>query len=285
MDVAGGDVPRGTDEPRVVELPLGEVHANPLQPRRSFNEASLEGLASSLKAEGLIQPVTVRDRPAGGYELVAGERRWRAASLAGMATITAIVRPLSDGDTARWALIENVQREDLNPIERAEALQGLCDTQGLNHADVGQAVGLSRPMVSNLLRLLLLTPPVRALIVDGLLRMGHARAIAGVEDAASQEGLARRCVAEGWSVRTLEQEVRKATAAAAAGSEGAAPKKEPPAVRAAWLQDLESQLTAGLEIPVRVAPGRKRGTGTVTLEYRTLEDFDRLIERLGVQTG
>ena len=280
---AGAAVPRGTGGPEVVELPLKEVHPNPTQPRRVFNEEGLKALAESLKAEGLIQPVTVRSRPAGGYELVAGERRWRAAGLAGLKTLTAIVRPLNDGDTARWALIENVQREDLNPIERAEAVQGLCDAQGLSHAEVGRVVGLSRPMVSNLLRLLSLAPAVREMVVGGLLRMGHARAVTGVADPAVQEELARRCVAEGWSVRTLEQAVQKAAGAAAATP--ARPRKDAPEVRAAWLRDLESQLSAGLETPVRVAPGRKRGTGTVTLEYRSLEDFDRLVERLGVRTG
>ena len=277
------DVPRGTPAGRVEEVPLDELHPNPLQPRRSFDEASLDGLAVSIRAEGIIQPITARPRPAGGFEIVAGERRWRAAERAGLTTVPTLLRPLTDADTARWALIENLQREDLNPIERAEALQGLCDAQGLRHADVGEAVGLSRSSVTNLLRLLTLAPALRELIVDGHLRMGHARTLAAVTDPQRQVALGRTAAVEGWSVRMLERAVRKEEAKG-----GVPPAARPPRgveARDAWLRDLESQLTAGLETPVRVAPGRAKGTGTVTLEYRSLEDFDRLLERLGVRTG
>lgn len=280
---AEGDVPRETSGLRVEQVPLAELHPNPLQPRRTFDNAALEGLATSIRAEGVIQPVTVRPRPAGGFEIIAGERRWRAAGMAGLSAVPVLVHPLSDADTARWALIENLQREDLNPIERAAALQHLCESQGLRHEEVGDAVGLSRSSVSNLLRLLGLAPEVRSLVSEGHLRMGHARALVAVEDPSAQASLAQRCVREGWSVRALEQAVRKL------GQGGLAEPKArdtpAPAVRAAWLRDLEAQLTAGLEAPVRVSPGRKKGTGTVTLEYRSLEDFDRLVQRLGVQTG
>ncbi len=283
VEATASDVPRGTPASRVEEVPLEDLHPNPLQPRRGFDEAALDGLAASIRAEGIIQPITARPRPAGGFEIVAGERRWRAAQRAGLPTVPTLLRPLTDADTARWALIENLQREDLNPIERAEALQGLCDSQGLKHAEVGEAVGLSRSSVTNLLRLLTLAPAVRGLLIDGHLRMGHARALAALDDTRAQEALGRRAAAEGWSVRMLEQAVRKA-------SPGDAAKRGPQQrggteVRAAWLRDLESQLTAGLETPVRVAPGRAKGTGTVTLEYRSLEDFDRLLERLGIRTG
>ena len=262
---------------------VDDLHPNPMQPRRHFDQEALEGLATSIRSEGLIQPITARPRPAGGYEIVAGERRWRAAKLAGLATLPTILRPLDDAATARWALIENVQRADLNPIERAEALRRLCEAQGLSHGDVGGVVGLSRPSVSNLLRLLELAVPVRALVAAGHLRMGHARALAGLIEPAAQEELAKRCVAQGWSVRKLEEAVKRAVSLPAAGAPS--PATPQPDVRAAWLRDLESQLTSGLQTPVRVTPGRKRGTGTVALEYRTLEDFDRLLEKLGVSTG
>ncbi|BAM02388.1 putative chromosome partitioning protein ParB [Phycisphaera mikurensis NBRC 102666] len=275
------EVPRGSTEAAVVALPLGEVHPNPLQPRRRFTEEALKGLAESLRVDGFVQPITVRPRPAGGYEIVAGERRWRAAGIAELETVDAVVRPLNDGDAARWALIENVQREDLNPMERARALHDLCETQSLSHAEVAAAVGLSRPAVSNLIRLLGLTPAVQKLVIEDHLKMGHARVLTGIEEPSLQEALAERCVSEGWSVRRLEQEAQRGGPPARRRSD----EHAPPAVKAAWLRDLESQLTAGLETPVRVAPGRKRGTGVVTLEYRSLEDFDRLLARLGIQTG
>ena len=281
-EATGPDVPRGTVGGAVTTVATSDLHPNPLQPRKRFREEALLGLAASLKAEGLIQPLTVRPRDEGGFEIVAGERRWRAAGLAGLQRIDVVVRPLSDAVAARWALIENLQREDLNPIERAEALQSLCDTQALNHAEVAEAIGLSRPTISNLLRLLLLSGGVRQLVADGTLRMGHARALAGIADAAEQLRLADRCVAENWSARRVEEAVR---AAAAGDTPPRARAASPGEVKAAWLRDLEGQLTSGLETPVRVTPGRKRGVGAITLEYRSLEDFDRLLARLGVRTG
>ncbi len=270
-------------------LPIRLITPNPHQPRQRFDPAALESLAASIRSEGLMQPIIVRPSPQNGdpgsngdlnYELVAGERRWRAAQLAGLDEIPAIVRKLEDHQLAEWALIENLQREDLNPIERAEAFRGLTERFGLSHADVAQRIGLDRSTITNMLRLLELDPSVRDLVRDGLLSMGQARALAGVVDAAAQRLLAQRVVAEGMSVRAVESAVKKSAALTSDG--GASAVASPVARRAAHLSDLEQQIGRQLGSRVRIRPGRKKGSGAITIEFYSLDQFDGLLSKLGV---
>lgn len=232
-----------------------------------------------------------RDTSGGGYELVAGERRWRAAQLAKLKVIPAIVRALDDRQTAEWALIENLQREDLNPIERAVAFDRLQQQFELSHDQIAQRVGLERSTVTNLLRLLSLSPHCRQLVEDGLLAMGHARAIAGLGDAGMQDQLANKTLREGLSVRKLEQLVKAVQqgdehgsssdspdAGAATGGNGAAASK---VVRSAYLADLEQQLGDQLATRVRIRPGRKKGSGTLQIDFFSLQQFDDIIHKLG----
>ena len=270
-----------TDDSNVMlHLPLKAIVANRHQPREHFDAAALERLAASIRAEGVMQPVVVRPDGKGGYELVAGERRWRAAGLAGLATVPALVRDLNDAKLAEWALIENLQREDLNPIERAVAFQNLGDTFALNHAQIAERVGLDRSTVTNLVRLLKLAEPVRDMVSQGTLSMGQARALAGLEDHQQQEDIAGRAIREGWTVRRVEDAVRLANSAAD-------PDKIPPVgapPRAAYLQDLERQIAEQLKTKVKLKAGRKKGAGTLSIDFYSIDEFDQLLGRLGVST-
>src|SRR3954471_20437492 len=191
--------------PELVELPVDLVHPNPRQPRRRFDEESAGGLAESVRAAGVIQPVVVRPRPAGGWELVAGERRWRAARAAGLATVPALVRETGDRETLLLALVENVAREELSPLEEARAYAVLLDEFGLSLGEVAERVGRAKPTVSNRIRLLALPDDVLSLVESGDLSESHARAVLMLPDHAARRGLARRIVREGLSVRAAER--------------------------------------------------------------------------------
>jgi ParB family transcriptional regulator, chromosome partitioning protein len=192
------------------DLPLELIAPSPRQARRHFDEDSLQALAGSLGEHGVLQPVLVRPRAGGTYELVAGERRWRAAQLAGMETIPALVRPRDDAEAIELALIENMAREDLNPIEEARACAALVEELGLTREEVGRRVGRSRVAVSNLMRVLDLPDEVIELLEQGALSEGHGRALLLAEDHAARTSLARSAAQEGWSVRTVEARARKA---------------------------------------------------------------------------
>lgn len=265
-------------------LPVDAIHPNPQQPRQRFEPAALESLAASIRSEGLMQPIIVRaSHTSGRYDLVAGERRWRAAQIAGLTTVPALVRDLDDRQLAEWALVENIQREDLNPIERAEAFRGLTQRHGLSHNEIAQRIGLDRSTITNLLRLLDLDRSVQDLIRDGLLSMGQARAVAGLTDPAMQKALAQRAVAEGMSVRAVEAAAKKAEAID--GSGGATPSANPaPTRRAVHLTELEQQIGRQLGSRVRIRPGRKKGSGAITIEFYNLDQFDTLLGKLGVTT-
>jgi ParB family chromosome partitioning protein len=202
----------GSEEPDFRRLPVGEIHANPRQPRRRFEHEATAGLAESIRAQGLIQPVVVRPRARGGYELIAGERRWRAAAEAGLETVPAIVRESDDRDTLVLALVENVAREDLSPIEEARAYAVLLDEFELSLGAVAEQVGRSKPAVSNKLRLLDLPDDVLAMVERGDLTEGHARAILAVPDHDGRKRLARQIVRQGMSVRAAEKAARWAGA-------------------------------------------------------------------------
>jgi ParB family chromosome partitioning protein len=200
----------GAQSDELRELPLELIAPSPKQPRRHFDEDSLQALAGSLGERGVLQPVLVRPKPGGTYELVAGERRWRAARLAGMETIPALVRPRDDAETIELALIENMAREDLNPIEEARACAALVEELGLTREEVGRRVGRSRVAVSNLMRVLDLPDEVIELLEQGALSEGHGRALLLAEDHAVRISLARSAAQEGWSVRTVEARARVA---------------------------------------------------------------------------
>jgi ParB family transcriptional regulator, chromosome partitioning protein len=208
----GFEVLIGGAEPELAHLPVDQIHANPRQPRKRFDGETVSGLAESLKAQGLIQPVVVRPRLEGGYELVAGERRWRAAREAGLATVPAVVRDADDRDSLLLGLVENVAREDLSPVEEGRAYAVLIDEFGLSLGEVAERVGKSKPTVSNRIRLLELPEDVLAMIGRHELTEGHARAVLSVPDNDTRRRLARKIVREGMSVRAAERAARWAGA-------------------------------------------------------------------------
>jgi ParB family transcriptional regulator, chromosome partitioning protein len=257
------------------ELAVELVSANPSQPRRRFDEESLQALADSVKERGVLQPVLVRPRPGGTYELVAGERRWRAAQIAGLQTLPALVQKRDDAQSLEVALIENMAREDLNPIEAARAVAGLVEELGLTREEVGRRVGRSRVAISNLLRLLDLPDEALALVEDGSLTEGHGRALLLADDHAARRRLARSAVQGGWSVRVLEQHAREANAAARPARRGRAavhPDQEAAAAR------ISDALGAVLGTEVRVRP---RGAGyKVELAFDDVDEALALARRL-----
>jgi len=277
-------------------IPLEQLHPNPHQPRKAFDESALKRLAESIKSDGLMQPIVVR--PAGAddgqkqgnqpaYEIVAGERRWRAARLANLTHVPAILRELDDRALAEWALIENLQREDLNPIERGEAFQRLAERFGLGHEEIAGRVGLDRSTITNLLRLLGLSDNVKEHVRHNRLSMGQARAIAGVGDPAQQQRIADRAVKQGLSVRQVEQLARDAAVDPNAGSNDVhTPSTDEPSskqIRSAYLADLERTISEQLQTKVKVQRGRKKGTGSLTIEFYSLDQFDALLQKLGVK--
>jgi ParB family chromosome partitioning protein len=262
------------------ELPVELIVANPNQPRRHFDEEALGALAGSLAERGVLQPVLVRPKPGGTYELVAGERRWRAAQLAGLAEIPALVRPRDDAATLELALIENMAREDLNPIEEARACAALVEELGLAREAVGRRVGRSRVAVSNLLRLLDLPDEAIEAIEQGLLSEGHGRALLLAEDHSMRRSLARDAVREGWSVRVVEARARAAnetgTAKGKAAKENAqnGPHVDQREVAARIAANLEEAL--GAEVRVRPVGGGYRAE----LSFGGVEEAMELARKL-----
>jgi ParB family chromosome partitioning protein len=259
--------PEGEErESELRDLPVELVTPNPRQPRRDFDEQSLVALADSLRERGLLQPLLVRPLPGGTYELIAGERRWRAARLAGFETVPALVRPQDDAESLELALIENMAREDLTPVEEARACALLVDELGLTREDVGRRVGRSRVAVSNLMRLLDLPEDVLELLAAGHLSEGHGRALLTTPDHDSRRRLARLAVQEGWTVRQTEARARTSgrSAARPAPSNGATTEPHPDQLEAA--NRLSDALGRALGTDVRVAP---RGSG-----YRVVVDLD-----------
>src|SRR4051794_3282967 len=257
------------------ELHVDLVAPNPEQPRKRFDDEALQALADSVKERGVLQPVLVRPRPGGTYELVAGERRWRAARLAGLETLPALVQERDDARSLEDALIENMAREDLNPIEAARAVAGLVEELGLTREEVGRRVGRSRVAVSNLLRLLDLPDDALALVEDGSLSEGHGRALLLADDHAARRSIARAAVQGGWSVRVVEQRAREANASARTAKRGRAavhPDQEAAAAR------ISEALAAALGTEVRVRP---RGTGyKVELAFEDVDEALALARRL-----
>jgi len=260
--------------PGLQELPIAAIRPNPYQPRDRFDEEGLSALADSIREVGLLQPVLVR--PAGdGYELVAGERRWRAAHRAGLQSIPAIVRQTEDRRALQAALVENLQRDDLNPLEEAAAYQQMIEDFSMTHEQVASTVGRSRAAVTNTMRLLQLPPSIQRALREGRLSMGHARALLGTPDRAFQEALARRAVKEDLSVRAVEDAVR------ARNDDGDADRstRAPARMRPPGLLQLEELLGDHLETRVKIRLGGG-GKGALTVEFAGLDDLERIYKRM-----
>jgi ParB family transcriptional regulator, chromosome partitioning protein len=267
--------------PALVEVPIADITPNPHQPRVHFDEESLSELAASISQLGVLQPVLLRPVD-GGFELIAGERRWRAAQRAGLATVPAIVRESDDVNAVEQALVENLHRDDLTPLEEAAAFQQLIEDFGLTHDEVARRVGKSRAAITNTLRLLGLPPAVQHLLADGRLSAGHARALLGTPDRALQERLAHRAAEEGWSVRVVEEAVRhRGAMPASPGEESSAPTGGPVSnpvasarLRPPGLLELEQLLADLLDTRVGIHMGAKRGK--VTIDFADLDDLERI---------
>jgi ParB family chromosome partitioning protein len=259
------------DEPAAsVELPISAIRHNPFQPRKGVEQANLAELAASIAEHGVLQPILVT-HSAEGYQLIAGERRLRAAQMAGLERIPALVRSADEGAQLAWALIENLQRSDLNALEEAQAFRRLVDEFGLSHEDVGARVGRSRSAVANTLRLLDLDERVQAALTAGQITEGHARALAGLSDAAQQAKALSAVVSAGLSVRQTEELVRRS-------SKGAPKSRRSALSRPADVERLERGLREALATKVTLNTSRKGGK--ITIEYYTQEELERLYERL-----
>lgn len=253
----------------VRELPLDKVVPNPSQPRMTWHEETLQELAASIKEHGVLQPILVR--PSGDqYEIIAGERRWRAARMAGLGTVPALVRDVPDRQALAVALIENIQREGLNPLEEAAGIQRLVQEFGMTHATAAEAVGRSRSGVTNLLRLLELAPPVRELLAEGRLDMGHARALLALP-VARQIELAREAAERQLSVRDVERR---------AGSLAKAPRASEHSKRDPDVARLEEEISDRLGTTVQIKAGAKRGAGRLVISYGSLDQLDALLGKL-----
>ena len=260
--------------PGLQELPIAAIRPNPYQPRDRFDEEGIGALADSIREVGLLQPVLVR--PAGdGYELVAGERRWRAAHRAGLQMIPAIVRQTEDRRALQAALVENLQRDDLNPLEEAAAYQQMIEDFSMTHEQVATTIGKSRAAVSNTLRLLQLPPSIQRALREDRLSMGHARALLGTPDRAFQEAIARRAIKEDLSVRAVEEAVRARNDSDEPEAAGRAPAR----MRPPGLLQLEELLGDHLETRVRIKLGAG-GKGTLSVEFAGLDDLERIFKSM-----
>lgn len=280
----GALIPTGQSAYR--EVPLGAVEVNPLQPRQHFDAASLDSLADSIRQIGVLQPIVVRETGiVGRYEIIAGERRWRAGQIAGLDTIPAVVRAADDESSLTHALIENVHRADLNPLEEAAAYRQLIDDFGATHSELGRRMGRSRAAITNSLRLLSLPVTVQRYLLEGELSAGHARALLGCEDPVEIELLAERIVDEGWSVRAVEDAVRSLSTAPEADDQPASSNDRdtgtaaaPEAERPAAVLEVEAALSAALATSVEVQMA-SRG-GHIVIRFADLADLTRLFDTM-----
>ena len=276
LEALMGDLPSlDTAQEGVTLLPIAKVEANRQQPRKYFDPEALSDLAESIATHGILQPITVRRLQSGYYQIISGERRWRAAREAGLSEVPVLIIEADDKKVMELALIENLQREDLNPLEEAQGYQKLIDTFGLTQEEVAQRVGKSRPAVANALRLLALPEPILAMVEDGRLSAGHARALLSIPDEAAQQALAEKIVSQGLSVRQTEQLAKKLARPAA---EPAAPAaKDPLAVDYAAVA--ASELESKLGRRVNIVTGKRKGR--LELEYYGVDDLNDLLDALG----
>ena len=256
------------------EIDASEISPNPKQPRRTFDDEALATLAASIRRLGLLQPVVVRRTDPGGYQLVMGERRWRACQRAGLVTIPALVIETDDRGALERALVENIHRQDLNAIEEAAAYRQLLDEAGLTHEQLAERVGLSRPSISNAIRLLELPDSVQKLVIQGRLSAGHARSLLGLSGHPLLERIAQKVAGSGLSVRQTEELVRRQ--AGESDLPGRSAKSPSPA--SAGLAEAAERLGEALQTRVKVAKGR--GKGKIIIEFGSLDDLDRLVHAI-----
>ncbi len=283
----GHDDPAPGVERVVHEIVVEAIAPNPNQPRRVFDPEALAELAESIKTHGLMQPVVVRRAGAGdGYELIAGERRWRAARMAGQARVRAVVLDVDESQSAQLALIENIQREGLNAIERARGFASLIARYSMTQEQVASRVGLSRPSVANLLRLLELDEDIQSMVASGSLSAGHAKALLSC-DPSRRADLAERAVREGWSVRELERGAARDGHAPEPEGDGGAPISQTPTPTRveSVLRDLENRLSEKLGTRVTLKTNSRGTKGRVVIEFYDLDQFDGLLARFGVSGG
>ena len=267
--LAGNDDAIESDKQRQATLAIGDLQPGKYQPRTRMDPGSLEDLAASIKAQGLIQPISVRPIATGRYEIIAGERRWRASQIAGLAEVPVLIREIPDDAALAMSLIENIQREDLNPLEEAAGLQRLIDEFGMTHQQAADAVGRSRSAASNLLRLLQLAKPAQDLLMAGDIEMGHARAILAAPKT-EQGRLAAEVADKGWSVRETEKRVTR---------ELNPPAHKPVAEKSRDLVRLEEELADSLGASIKLSANRK-GAGSISIRFNSLDQLDGLLMRL-----
>jgi len=259
------------EDDKIVEIPLTQLRANPYQPRKTFEEDAIKELAESIREHGVIQPIVVR-QALKGYEIIAGERRFRASQMLGNATIPAVVRTYNDQQVMEIALIENVQREDLNSIEVAIAYQAIMNQFNLTQEELSLKVGKSRSHIANFLRLLSLPDEIKDYVSRGTLSMGHARALAGIKEDALRRQLAKQTVAGEWSVRELEEAVQKTDMKASVKPKTKAKKRDP------FIEEIEETLREKFQTTVRIKPNKDKGK--IELSYFGKTDLERLLELL-----
>lgn len=260
-------------QPEIRFVPTDRINPNPGQPRRHFDEAALAALGESIRSAGLMQPIVVRPDASGGYQLVVGERRWRAARNIGLETVPAIVREIDDQVAAEWALIENIQREDLNPLERADAFLRLTQDFGLTHQQVAERVGLNRSSVTNLLRLHELDDATKSDIRTGRLSLAQSKVLLSIANLEARRQLALMAMREEWSVRTLQRR--------AAGLTATPKRRAAPTAGAPHRHDLERRLGEHLGTKVQIQQGKRKGSGRLLIEFYSLDQFDGLMQKLG----
>ncbi|ACX68534.1 ParB/RepB/Spo0J family partition protein [Paenibacillus lautus] len=259
------------DDDKVVEIPLSQLRANPYQPRKTFNDEAIQELAESIRQHGVIQPIIVRS-VLKGYEIIAGERRFRASQYCGKATIPAVVRSFSDQQVMEIALIENLQRENLNAMEIAVAYQGLMEQFSLTQEELSLKVGKSRSHIANFLRLLSLPEEVKENVSRGTLSMGHARAIVGIKDPILVKQLAKQCVEQEWSVRELEEAVKNLDRKPADKAKPKVKNRDP------YIDHLEEDLRERFKTTVKIKHNKDKGK--IELNYYSKQDLERLLELL-----
>lgn len=260
------------EDDKVIEIPLSQLRANPYQPRKTFDEDAIRELAESIRQHGIIQPIIVRS-VLKGYEIIAGERRFRASQYCGNATIPAVVRSFSDQQVMEIALIENLQRENLNAMEVAVAYQGLMDQFQLTQEELSLKVGKSRSHIANFLRLLSLPEEVKEYVSRGTLSMGHARALVGLKDAATIKQLAKQCIDHEWSVRDLEDAVQQLDRKKQEKPKTTNKKRDP------YIEEVEENLRERYKTTVKIKANKDKGK--IEINYYSQQDLQRLLDMLG----
>ncbi len=275
LDSLLGEAVELNEGEKILQISPGEIHPNTFQPRENFDHEMLNGLIASIKANGILQPVVVRwtgDR----YELIAGERRWRAAKQAGLTAIPAVLRNVDGEKALELALVENIQREDLNPIEKAKAFANLMKNFGLTQERVAECVGMERPSVANIIRLLELPSDIQEYVSRGTISVGHARALLSLQDGKEQRSLCNRIIKESLSVRDIEAFVSTVRASATNGHE---PQPRQKTVKGTHIRHLEDRLRETLGTMVTIT--ERNGKGKIIINFKGLDQFERIMERVG----